>query len=93
MKFEISSQGWTILTKENCSYCKRVKTLVPEATFIESDGFLKENRDLFLKKMDSYTGKEHRTFPMVFLDKRFIGGYSETKKYIDEMDAFDMVDF
>lgn len=93
MNLELSNHGWTIFTKNNCSYCKRVKTLVPEAYFVESDTFLTENRDEFLATMDKWTGKEYRKFPMVFLDKRFIGGYTETKKYLDDMETFDMIDF
>lgn len=93
MNFELSSHGWTIFTKTNCSFCKKVKTLIPEAEFVESDGFLAESRDVFLAKMDKWTGKEYRKFPMVFLDKRFIGGYAEAKQYLDDMNTFDMVDF
>jgi len=93
MNVELSKQGWTIFTKNNCSYCKKVKALVPEALFIESDAFLTGQRERFLATLDTWTGKPYRTFPMVFLDKRFIGGYAETKKYLDDMDAFDMVDF
>jgi len=93
MNFELSTQGWTIFTKNNCSYCKKVKALLPDARFIESDAFLTEGRDSFLEKLDKWTGKEYRKFPMVFLDKRFIGGYTETKKYLDDMSTFDMIDF
>lgn len=93
MNVELSNQGWTIFTKRNCAYCTKVKNLVPEARFIESDVFLTEQRNVFLEKLDKWTGKEYRKFPMVFLDKRFIGGYTETKKYLDDMNTFDMVDF
>lgn len=93
MNVELSNQGWTIFTKNDCLYCKKVKILVPEARFIESDTFLAENRDVFLATLDTWTGKEYRKFPMVFLEKRFIGGYTETKTYVDDMNTFDMVDF
>jgi len=91
MNFEVSKQGWTIFTKNNCSYCKKVKALIPDGHVIESDTFLAENRDVFLAIVDELIGTEYRKFPMVFLDKRFIGGYTETKKYLD--DTFSMVDF
>lgn len=93
MNFELSNQGWTIFTKNNCSYCKKLKTLIPDAHFIESDTFLTGGRVSFLEKLDKLTGKEYRKFPVVFLDKRFIGGYTETKKYLEDMNTFNMVDF
>lgn len=93
MDFEIPKQGWFIFTKENCNYCKKAKALLPTAPTVSCDTFLITNRDSFLSKMDTLTGVEFRTFPMVFHDSAFIGGYTETAKYVEELAAFTPVDF
>jgi len=88
MNINISQYGWTILTKDKCSYCSKVKDLIPEANFISCDHFLNENKSLFLNDMKTIIGRDYKKFPMVFLDKRFIGGYTDTKKYIDDLNSF-----
>ena len=88
MNLNISQYGWTILTKDKCSYCSKVKDLIPEAKFIKCDDFLNKNRDLFLNNMKNIIGREYKKFQMVFLDKRFIGGFTETKKYVEELNTF-----
>lgn len=93
MKFENPVDGYLVYTKSNCKYCKNVQKLVPNAKFVNSDGYLKENRESFLHFMDKISGEKPRTFPMVFLNNRFIGGYKETKMYIDELESFKLVDF
>jgi len=55
--------------------------------------YLKENRNSFLEFVDKLSGTKPRTFPMVFLNNRFIGGYMETKKYIDELESFKFINF
>lgn len=82
-----SLDGFTIYTKSNCPYCTKVKELFvhtkPEPIYINCDSYLDGNRDAFLNFMLGYTVREHRTFPMVFLKGVFIGGYTETKEYME----------
>ena len=85
--------GWTVFTKENCGYCKKVKKLIPDALFIPSDEYITYDRDAFLAKMDELTGRKYRTFPMVFRDRVFVGGHAETLKYVEKIEAFIPVDF
>lgn len=67
--------------------------MIPGAYVIESDKYIRQNRDKFLEFVDKLSGKTPRTFPMIFLNKRFIGGYNETKAYIDELESFKFADF
>ena len=67
--------------------------LVPDATFVSCDVYLDECREDFLKAMDICSGTSHRTFPMIFHDGKFIGGYAELVDYKDELEAFDFVEF
>ena len=43
--------------------------------------------------VDKLTGKEYRTFPMVFFNREFVGGYEEVKFKIDTELTFDAVYF
>lgn len=79
----VSDTGYTVYTKSECGWCRRVKELLPDALIINCDAFLKEDRSKFLEKMRLAIGKEHRTFPMVFYDGAFIGGYEDTKNFVD----------
>lgn len=61
---------WLIYTKSNCDYCTKVKDLLQSEqyiTIINCDNWLKNT--------------EYKTFPIVFLNEKFIGGYNETKNY------------
>ncbi len=52
-----------------------------------------EDRDTFFSEVDQLTGQEYRTFPMVFYNKEFVGGYKEVKHKIDTELTFDAVYF
>lgn len=84
--------GYTILTKEGCKWCTKVKELLPQAHVIPCDDLLSD-REGFFTKVDALTGKEYRMFPMVFFDKQFVGGYDETKFKVDTELTFDAVYF
>lgn len=84
--------GYTILTKEGCKWCTKAKELIPQAHFIPCDTLLAD-RSSFFKEIDKLTGQEYRTFPMVFFDKEFVGGYTEVKHKIDTELTFDAVYF
>lgn len=78
-----NTTGYTVYTKENCKYCRRVKQLLPaESKIIPCDAYLNDDRDGFLAAMDSITGKQHRTFPFVFHNGTFIGGCDDTEIYV-----------
>ena len=75
--------GFTIYAKSSCGYCRRAKEMLPGAFVINCDGYLGTNREIFLRTMDKRTGTLYRTFPMVFHNKAFIGGYEDTKNFTD----------
>ena len=79
---------WTIYTKTNCIYCDRVKNLLggeSVITFVNCDDWLKnyETTQLFLNQMKNIIGYEYRTFPMVFRNNNFVGGFNETNDYLN----------
>jgi len=75
------SDGYTIYTKSGCKWCVHAKRFFTEAKIINCDQLLREDRDDFLAKMDEYTSG-HRSFPMVFNNNEFIGGYHESIKRV-----------
>jgi glutaredoxin len=93
MSFVKPKDGYSIYTKSNCKYCRNVKKLIPNAHVISADDYLTSRRSNFLAFVDEMTGERPRTFPMVFLNKRYIGGFTETKDYIDKLEAFNFTDF
>ena len=93
MNIQLPDAPHVIFTKQKCSYCTRAKVLLPQARIIHCDDWLKQDRETFLAQMDSISGAKPRTFPMVFINGKYIGGYVETKKYIDELECFALVNF
>lgn len=76
--FEKPKSGYTIYTKSGCKYCDKVKNRFPHAYFINCDKYL-ENKESFLNFIDTLTDAKPRTFPMVFVDSKYKGGYDDTK--------------
>jgi glutaredoxin len=72
--------GYTIYSKSSCKYCNLAKKILPHAVFFQCDKWLEKDREEFIKQMDKLTKNEHRTFPMIFKDGIFIGGYNEISK-------------
>jgi glutaredoxin len=88
-----SKTGFTIYGKSGCPNCTNVKKLLKdnkiEYLLIDCDEYLIEERDNFIEFIKNICKKEVNTFPIVFFDEKFIGGYKETKEYIDRV----LVDF
>lgn len=88
---------FTIYTKTGCSYCEKVKVLLKNKNynpiFINCDDYLKNDKEFFLNYIEKIAGVKHKTFPIVFKDGIFIGGFTETNKYIDKFSAFDNSSF
>ena len=92
-----SDKSFTVYTKTNCKYCVLVKSLLNEnkIPFIEinCDDYLSQDKQYFLNFIKEKANREHeyKTFPMVFCDGKFVGGFVETDKLI--MDFDEPVDF
>ena len=75
----------TIYSKSGCINCVKVKTFLKDKNIkfnvIDCDEFILEDKNEFLQFMHLLVGKQYNTFPMVFLNKTFIGGFKETQEY------------
>jgi glutaredoxin len=85
--------GFTIYTKNACSYCDKVKNVLDrqdlDYTVVNCTEYLTDARtkEDFLAFIAGFAKEEYRTFPMVFYDGKFIGGFTETKAFCDPKGA------
>ena len=95
--FEPLETGFTIYSKSGCYNCTKVKQLLRDKQIffleIDCDEFLIEDKEGFLLFIKERANKEYRTFPMVFKDGKFIGGFDETQIFVDKLLCFVNDDF
>ena len=90
MEFPQPIQGqFTIYSKSGCINCTNVKKLLKEKFFIfneiDCDDYLIEERDNFISFIETKIGKQFKTFPIVFYNGKFIGGYTDTIDFVDKL--------
>lgn len=78
----------TLYTKNNCRYCIAAKNLLIKNNIkheiINCDNFLLENRDKLVDFLTKTAKIEIKTFPVIFYNKNYIGGYTELKEKHDK---------
>ena len=91
---EPAANNYTIYTKSGCPNCTKVKKFletIPVKPFIvDCDEWLIEDKPAFLEFIQIKAGKECKTFPMVFHNGEFLGGFDETKCFKEKQDAFSL---
>ena len=80
---------YTVYSKSGCPNCKKVKELLKTKnllfTIIDCDDYLLDNKESFLLFIQDLTSQEWKTFPIVFnKDSRLIGGFIDTKLYLEQ---------
>jgi glutaredoxin len=81
-------EDFIVYTKSNCDYCIKVKELleqnIQDYKIISCDKYLNKDKEQFLKEINKFINNETfwKTFPIVFYNGKFIGGFSETKKFL-----------
>lgn len=89
---------YIVYTKSNCGYCDKVKELLknvkPQPQIILCDEYLlnEKSKEHFLNDMTLKIGWQHRTFPMVFFNNKFIGGYEQTLRFYERSCIIDSND-
>lgn len=80
-------KGYTIYTRNGCEYCKLTKQLLQPTihTIVDCNNLYLDNKDRFFEKMAEYTKKSHKTFPIIFYNAEFVGGYSEIKQILNKI--------
>ena len=90
MEFEKPSDtGFTIYSKSGCPNCSNVKKLLKDKNLlfnvVDCDDYVIEDRENFLLFIKNLSEKEVKQFPIIFYESNFIGGYNETKEYINRL--------
>lgn len=65
-----------IYSINNCPYCEAAKKLLNEKGLKFTEFNITNNQEK-IKELINKTG--HRTMPQIFIDKKFIGGYTDLK--------------
>jgi glutaredoxin 3 len=83
-----SITGYTIYSKSGCPYCDKAKSVLKiyNPVVVDCDPYLVDNKEDFLQFIKEITQKEHRTFPIIFKDSTYIGGYSDLLKFLVNQD-------
>ncbi len=91
---------YTIYTKSGCTYCTKAKKLLVNEDnnnnlqMIDCDEYLIENKDEFLNFIQNITNNPtHKSFPIIFHNKKYIGGYIELETYYNIEQSLNNNDF
>ncbi|KAL6120711.1 hypothetical protein NUSPORA_02513 [Nucleospora cyclopteri] len=73
----ITTSPTFIIYKQRCPYCIRAKELLPTARIYDSE--------LYKALSDEIKQKyNHKTFPKVFIEGKFIGGCDDLEKFLEK---------
>uniref|UniRef100_A0A6C0D8S2 Glutaredoxin domain-containing protein n=1 Tax=viral metagenome TaxID=1070528 RepID=A0A6C0D8S2_9ZZZZ len=90
-------KAYTIYSKSGCPNCIKVKNFLQEKKqsfrVIDCDDYLIEDKELFLNIIQQLANKSVKTFPMVFHNGKFVGGFEDTINHFDVLNAFSDTDF
>ena len=94
MNFELPNErGFTIYTKPKCGYCEKAKELLKNENniykIIDCDNYCFHHRNDFISFMKNKTNNTwNNTFPIIFHNEKYIGGFTDLVKYIENLNIF-----
>lgn len=81
--------GFTVYSKSGCGDCIKVKNLLKEKNIffhiVVCDEYLIENKSEFLEFIEDHANMAIKTFPIVFYNSNLVGGYLDTKTFIQKL--------
>jgi glutaredoxin 3 len=66
-----------LYTKNNCPYCVRAKALLTQEGIHFSEIDAVANKDSLIERVTKDTGRPPMTVPQIYLDGKYVGGYTE----------------
>jgi glutaredoxin len=88
MEFIEPGTDFTIYSKSGCPNCTHVKKLLTEKNkifiVVDCDEYIIEDKAALMQFISKLANKEIKSFPIVFDNKEFIGGFAETKDYLQK---------
>ena len=83
------NNGFSVYSKSGCPNCNKVKKLLKEKNLlfnvIDCDDYILENKQTFLNFIKNISNVEINVFPIIFYEGKYIGGFIETKDFIDKL--------
>lgn len=70
-----------IYTIDSCGFCQAAKALLKSKGLNFTEENLTNDEQ---KKIELIKKTNHRTMPQIFIDDKFIGGYTDLKEYFDK---------
>ena len=87
---EANTNCYTVYSKSGCPNCTKAKDLLKENKLtynvINCDEYLLEYKQEFLKFIAEIGLQAVATFPIIFFDKKLVGGYKELQQHIKDKD-------
>lgn len=85
---------FTIYSKSGCPYCVKAKDYLKTKNIlfeiVNCDKYLFDHKQEFLKFISEKAKTECKIFPIIFDGKKYIGGFNETKLYLETILDFGM---
>jgi glutaredoxin len=87
---EISQKGMTVLTKSNCMNCEKLKAYLFDKNIefspIYCDKYyeIEANKKQLREHLITLTGKTINSYPLVFLNGVYLGGYYNVLDYFGD---------
>lgn len=82
--------GYTIYSKSGCPYCDKAKALlkIDNPIVVDCDPYLvtASDKEEFLQFIKTVGQKEQRTFPIIFKNAIYVGGYSDLLQLLRDED-------
>ena len=79
---------WRIYTKPGCGYCSDAKTLLKNNKIVYNEIIINDvNRQSILETLKKQIGNQ-KTFPIIFNDKKHIGGFTDLQKYLNTINNY-----
>jgi glutaredoxin len=90
MEFEKPSDNdFTVYSKSGCPNCSSVKKILQDKNLlfnvVDCDDYIIEDKENFLLFIKDLSKREIKQFPIIFHAGSIIGGYNETRDYIDKL--------
>jgi len=92
----VNKNTYVIYSKSGCPYCTKSKNLLKNDNYeyINCDEYLLENKQEFLEFIKTLTNNiEVKTFPIIFYENKYIGGYNELLHHYNKEKSFENDDF
>ena len=87
MNFSLPTKsGYFMYSKSGCKFCKMAKELLPNVTVVNVDEQIETDKAKCLDKMATIAEVEIKTFPVIFFNQIFVGGYAESKDHLSMME-------